>query len=102
MIFIYDRVTPTTVPRKLTAEGGKSVTDTVTLKPGARFGFSAHGPNGFVRQWGGIAPLAPSPSPAVPSNATSCHGYTCTVELQLCPEGASTLHMSLYLLVIAD
>merc|ERR1711977_708713 len=80
---MYDRINTDAIPRKHTVEIGKKITDVITVDNGARYGYSAHGPNGYVRQWGGsVTASAPAPPPV-----TSCHGYVCSAEGQMCPEG---------------
>jgi len=50
---MYDRVNATNFPRKYAVEGGKSVLHNFTTPATVGYGFSLHGPNGFVRQFGG-------------------------------------------------
>lgn len=49
---LFDRVQRQNNPRKYTVEAGKVLQDFITLNE-SHFGYSLHGPNGFVRQWGG-------------------------------------------------
>jgi len=65
VLFMYDRVNPHNTPRKYSIEAGKTIEDVIGLSTSSAsssstFGFSLHGPNGFVRQFGG--PLTTSPA----------------------------------------
>ncbi len=53
VLYMYDRVNATNFPRKYAVEGGKSVLHNFTTPATVGYGFSLHGPNGFVRQFGG-------------------------------------------------
>ncbi|WP_432259042.1 phosphocholine-specific phospholipase C [Cupriavidus sp. TMH.W2] len=45
-------------PRTYTVEAGKRLADSLLPGPGGGFNYTVHGPNGFVRQFAGLLPLA--------------------------------------------
>ena len=76
VIFMYDRVdASSTTPLKYTVEGGKTLSSVVSVSTGSRYGYSAHGPNGFVRQFMGVA-KAPTGSAMV-----NCNGEAVVISM---------------------
>jgi len=83
VIIMYDRVSPSSIPMKYTVEAGKSILDVITVPQGRTYGYSAHGPNGWVNQWGGVAQhWAPASNASNASNAS----ITPHLSLRLHPE----------------
>mmetsp|Transcript_22769 Transcript_22769/g.49508 ORF Transcript_22769/g.49508 Transcript_22769/m.49508 type:complete len:167 (+) Transcript_22769:761-1261(+) len=60
VFFVYDTLSVTSAPHKYTVEGGKSLSDVLNiLDPKGRYGFSVHGPNGYVHQLSGSPATQP-------------------------------------------
>lgn len=64
--YLYDLVKTHSAPRKYTVEAGKALDDTLPLTPASKFGFSLHGPNGFVRQVAGTSEPSSGTTVAAP------------------------------------
>ena len=63
---LLNAAAPSVTPRKYAVEAGKAVAEAISLAPaalnGTRYALALHGPNGFVRQFGGDVADARAPA----------------------------------------